>query len=148
MTIEGGFDADVARLNQKLNRFAKQIKDATPANREASIAMYGVTIRNFDRQGALFGAWTPLAESTIRQKQRIGKEQMLVRSGRLRNAFVPSYTADNAAVRNEVEYAEHHQYGTNRIPARNMLPDRKTVLDIGVKIYSRYVERQVRAANA
>ena len=150
MTIEGGFDADIARLNRRLERFAKEIRDATQPNREASIAMYGATIRNFDKQGADFGRWEPLKPATIREKERIGKERMLVRTGHLRQGFVPSYTADNARVRNEVEYAAAHQYGVpeNNLPARNMLPDRRSVLDIGIKVYTRHVQRQVRQANS
>lgn len=149
MTIEGGFDADIARLNRKLERFAKEVREPTAANREASIALYGRVIRNFDQQGALFGRWVPLAIATVKEKQRIGKEQPLVRTGQMRQGFVPFYSADNAGVRNEVEHAYYHQHGTSRgLPARNMLPDRKTVIDIGVKIYTRHVERQTRQANA
>lgn len=53
--------AQLAAAERRLERFAHAMNDLTPANREASIALYGFTLRNFDRQGGLQGAWTPLA---------------------------------------------------------------------------------------
>lgn len=164
MAIDGGFDADIARLNRKLDRFALEVKRPTEANRAASIQMYAVTIRNFDKQGADFGRWEPLKGSTIRDKElslrrknRIAasfvgpiRQQALVRSGHLRSGFTPDYTDQQARVFNAVEYAKAHQDGVpaNNLPARNMLPTRPAVLDIGIKVYTRYVQKQTRQANA
>lgn len=140
-------ERQVALLNQRLERFARSISDLTPANREASIALYGWTIRNFDRQGGLQGGWAPLAPSTIRQKQRIGKQVPLVRTGALRANFTSFFSRDNAGVGNQLGYSRFQHEGTATIPSRELLPRRETVLEIGIRVYDQYVRRQVREAN-
>lgn len=140
-------EVQLRAAERRLERFARAMTDMTPANREASIALYGFTIRNFDRQGGLQGGWTPLAESTIRQKQRIGKEQPLVRTGHMRAGFTQFYSRDNAGVGNEVSYSRHHHEGTPRLPKRELLPRRDVVLQIGIRVYGAYVARKVREAN-
>lgn len=140
-------DTQLAAANRRLEGFARAMADLTPANREASIALYGFTIRNFDRQGALQGGWTPLAESTLKQKARIGKEQPLVRSGHMRAGFTSFYSRDNAGVGNEVTYSRFHHEGTGRLPQRELLPRRDVVLQIGLKVYGNYVEREALKAN-
>lgn len=137
----------LARLNLRLEKFARAISDLTPANREASIALYGFTIRNFDSQGGLQGGWSPLAERTVREKTRIGKEVPLVRTGALRSGFTSFYSRDNAGVGNELEYSKFHHFGTQRLPQRELLPNRENVLKIGIKVYGQYIEREARAAN-
>jgi phage gpG-like protein len=140
-------EAQRRALERRLEAFARAMGDLTPANREASIALYGFTIRNFDQRGGLQGGWTPLASSTIRQKQRIGKEQPLVRSGHMRAGFTSFYSADNAGVGSEVSYSRFHHEGTPRLPQRELLPRRDAVLQIGIKVYGSYVQRKVREAN-
>lgn len=140
-------EAQLVALNRRLERFAGAMNDQTPANREASIALYGFTLRNFDRQGSLQGGWTPLAPSTIRQKQRIGKEQPLVRTGHMRAGFTSFYSRDNAGVGNEITYSKFHHEGNDRLPQRTLLPDRENTLKIGLKVYGQYVEREARKAN-
>lgn len=140
-------EVQIAAMNRRLERFADAMDDHTPANREASIAMLGFTYRNFDRQGALQGGWKPLAESTVRQKQRIGKEQPLVRTGHMRSGFTSFYSRDNAGVGNEVSYSRHHHEGNGRLPQRELLPNRENVLKIGLKVYGQYVAREARKAN-
>jgi phage gpG-like protein len=140
-------EVQLAAMNRRLEQFASAMRDVTPANREASIALYGFTIRNFDRQGALQGGWAPLAESTVRQKQRIGKEVPLVRTGAMRSGFTSFYSRDNAGVGNELSYSRFHHEGTARLPQRTLLPDRENVLRIGLAVYGQYVAREARKAN-
>jgi phage gpG-like protein len=140
-------EVQLAAMNRRLEQFAGAMRDVTPANREASIALYGFTLRNFDRQGALQGGWAQLAESTVRQKQRIGKEVPLVRTGALRSGFTSFYSRDNAGVGNELSYSRFHHEGTSRIPQRTLLPDRENVLRIGLAVYGQYVAREARKAN-
>lgn len=135
-------------MNRKLERFAESIARPIEANRQASIALYGWTIRNFDRQGSFQGGWASLRPSTIRQKMRIGKEVPLVRSGHMRDGFTQFYSNDNAGVGNEVEYSKFHHFGTSKMARRELLPRRDVVLQIGLKVYGAYVDRQVARANA
>lgn len=140
-------EVQLAAMTRRLEGFASAMRDPTTANREASIALYGFTIRNFDRQGAFQGGWAPLAPSTIKQKQRLGKEVPLVRSGAMRAAFTSFYSRDNAGVGNELSYSRFHHEGASRLPQRTLLPDRENTLKIGLKVYGQYVEREARKAN-
>lgn len=141
---------NIEQVRARLDGFRRSMADTTPANRQASIAMYGWLIRNYDKEGAAIGGWHPLAPYTIREKKRIGKEKMLVRTGALRQSFVPFHTAENAGVGSEISYSKAHEEGVpdRNLPARPMLPPRDVVLDIGVKVYGQYVARQVAKANA
>ena len=147
MTISST-DAQIAAVSKRLETLAGRLKQPTIANKAASIALYGRVIRNFDQQGAMDGKWAPLAASTIKQKAKLGKEQMLVRTGHLRAGFVPFHDAHNAGVRNEVTYAKFHHEGTSRLPKRNLLPSRAAVIDIGIKVYGHYVHEWAKEANA
>jgi phage gpG-like protein len=141
-------DSQLAAMNLRLERFSRSLSDMTPANREASIALYGWTIRNFDAQGGRQGGWTPLQPRTVKEKARIGKEKMLVRTGALRAAFTQFYSKDNAGVGNELEYSKFHHEGAAHLPQRELLPRRDVVLDIGLKVYGQYIARQVARANS
>ena len=145
-TISG---RSIQEVTRRLDRFQAAMEDTTPANRQASIAMYGWLIRNYDREGAAIGGWAPLAPSTIAEKKKIGKEKMLVRSGAMRQSFVPFYTRDNAGVGSELSYAKAHEDGgpSRNLPARPMLPPQAVVLDIGLRVYGQYVAREARKAN-
>jgi phage gpG-like protein len=135
-------------FERKLRKFEGRLRDRTPANRQVSVQMYAWTIRNFDREGALLGGWSPLAPKTVREKSRIGKQKMLVRTGALRNSLVPFYSNDNAGIGSELEYSEYHQKGTDDLPKREMLPTREVVQEIGLKVYNAYVARATREANS
>lgn len=137
----------IEAMERKLERFARAIARPREANREASIALYGFVARNFQREGALVGGWAPLAPATAREKAKIGKERMLVRSGALKGSFVPFYSDVQAGVGSELEYSLYHHEGTDTIPARQLLPDRRQVLNIGLKVYGQYVARKVAEAN-
>lgn len=141
-------ESQLRAMNRKLERFADSIKRPIEANRQASIALYGWTIRNFDRQGALQGRWAPLRPSTVRQKARIGKQVPLVRSGHMRSGFTQFYSDENAGVGNAISYSKFHHEGTSKMARRELLPRRDVVLQIGLKVYDAYVQRQVARANA
>jgi phage gpG-like protein len=138
---------NVRAFEKRLERFLGEMANPTPANRQASIQLYGWCIRNFDSEGSLVGRWMPLAESTVLQKRRLGKEKMLVRSGNLRSGFTPFYSRENAGVSNDVEYAVYHHEGTDTIPSRELLPPRSIVLRIGLDVYGTYVARAAKRAN-
>lgn len=145
-TISG---RSIQEITQRLDRFQAAMEDTTQPNRQASIAMYGWLIRNYDREGAAIGGWEPLSPRTIAEKKKLGKEKMLVRSGAMRQSFVPFYTKDNAGVGSELSYSKAHEDGnpSRNLPARPMLPPREVVLDIGIRVYGQYVAREARKAN-
>ena len=147
MTISTASQIDAYQA--KLKKLAGQIRDRREPNRLVSVEFYKVTIRNFDAEGAMYGKWAPLKESTIKRKDRLGKERMLVITGHLRSGFVPFYDGKNAGVRNEVEYAAAHHFGNpdTNLPKRNLLPTRQAANDIGLKVYNWYIGKIAREAN-
>lgn len=70
-----------------------------------------------------------------------------MRSGALRAGFTSFYSRENAGVGNELSYSRFHHEGTDRLPRRELLPNRENTLQIGLKVYGQYVEREARKAN-
>lgn len=140
---------DLDRLERKLARLRAGVADPTQANREVSIALQAFVIRNFQLEGRLIaGGWAPLAPATIKEKRRIGKEKKLVRTGQLKNSFVPFFDRTTAGVGSDLDYAAAHQFGVpeRNLPAREMLPRPKQMTEISIKVYQGFIERQKAAA--
>jgi hypothetical protein len=127
----------LARLIARLDKAEREFSDTLTPHKQIGIAVYGTAIRAFDKQGRVSGwqKWAPLAESTKKQKRKLGKSKPLVRTGTLRAGFDWEATRANVRLHNDVEYAKYHQDGTVRIPARQLLPSREVFLGIAVKIY-------------
>lgn len=134
----------LAEKEAQFKRVASAVQNRQPANRRASVALYGWIIRDYDQEGGLIGGWAPLAPATVKEKARIGKEKMLVRTGRLRNSFRSFYDNDVAGAGSDVTYSEFHEEGTARIPKRSMLPPRDVALDIGIKVYDHYIASAIK----
>ena len=137
----------VAKVQGKLTRLAQKLGDLTVPNRAVATQLYSWFIDNFDHDGSLVGGWVPLAPATIRQKDRLGKEKMLVRSGHLRASVLPFSDAARAGIGSELSYSQTHQLGSSTVPQREILPRDKDVLDIGLRVYQLYVDRATREAN-
>jgi phage gpG-like protein len=138
---------NVRAFEKRLERFLDEMANPTQANRQVSVQLYGWCIKNMRSEGELAGGWEPLAPATVREKQRIGKEKMLVRTGNLRSGFEPFYSRENAGIRNAVPHAVFHHEGTRTIPKRPLLPSRSEVLRIGLEVYGVYVARAAKRAN-
>jgi phage gpG-like protein len=139
----------VTQVNAKLSRLGRELgNDLSVPNRAVSVALYGWVMGNFDSQGGKIGGWEPLAPATVARKMVLGKEQMLVISGALRNSFVPGqfYDARRAGVGSAIPYSIYHEDGNTRMPRRQLLPDEETSVDIAMRVYKFYVDKAVRAA--
>lgn len=145
----GGISVDITSPNmtavaRKIDRLGIYLGNTGPANKAVAIQLYAWAIRNFDGEGSAFGGWEPLAESTLRRKQRSGKEKMLVNTGRLRNSIRTFYDKTNAGIGSNVTYSVFHEEGTPRIPRRPILPTREIVSEIGLRVYQDFVNRGMR----
>ncbi len=138
----------LAEKEQQFKRVANAVQNRQPANRRASVALYGWIIRNIDQEGGLIGGWAPLAPTTVKRKAAAGKERMLVWTGRLRNSFRSFYDNDVAGAGSDVTYSETHQDGTDRVPKREMLTPRDVALDIGIKVYDHYIATAIKGSPA
>jgi phage gpG-like protein len=146
--IEAGLSPESQRVlaekEAQFRRVANAVEHREPANRRASVALYGWIIRNYDAEGGLIGGWAPLAPATVKEKARIGKERILVRSGRLRNSLRSFFDNDQAGVGSDVPYSDVHEEGSGRVPQRKILTPRDTALDIGIKVYDHYIATAIR----
>lgn len=90
------------------------------------------------------GSWAPLAPSTVEQKAREGwPPDILVRTGDLRDSLTdPARALEvhlvEATYGTDVSYAGYHQDGTDRMPARQVIPDPLPV-DLRRKLEARMV---------
>lgn len=139
----------IRRLTQRLDRLTLRLKNPEQANREASIQLYGFVIKNFQQEGGLVGGWAPLAPATVKQKAKIGKELILVRTGQLKASFVPFHDVANAGVGTNLPYAVDHEKGvkSRNLPARHMLPPQKVATEIGIKVYNAFIKRELQEAS-
>lgn len=139
-------DVDTSQLEaiQRLLRsLAGGIQNIERANRQLSVELYQFVIRNIDSGGRLVGGWAPITEATRREKRRIGKEKVMIRSGTLRQSFTPFHNANGAGVTTDLEYAKFQNDGTATIPARRLLPSPEQQLEIAKNVYGGFLNREI-----
>jgi hypothetical protein len=142
--------AELARRN--LNRLALSLGPARRgiANKRVAAKLTAMVLRNFDTESNDGEPWAALAPSTVEFKRREGKEKMLVMTSYMKQTFLPFSDADQAGTgarraTKENEDGDHadlaliHEKGTDKIPARPMLPTPERGLEEAVKIYSAYI---------
>ena len=86
---------------------------------------------NFMSQGGLYGGWAPLAPYTLVDREEHGfpPAPMMYRTGTLIDSLVsldgpPNVIGpESATFGTDVSYAKFHQYGTHKMPARQLMPD-------------------------
>lgn len=139
---------DIDRLNRKLARLRESVANPKQANREVAAQLYSFVIRNFQEEGRPVGNWARLQPATIARKKKLGKEKKLVITGQLKNSFRPSHDKTTARVGSDLSYAADHQFGvpSRNLPAREMLPKPRQVLEISIKVYKNYISRETREA--
>jgi phage gpG-like protein len=141
--VSGGpisIEVNVGSVSQRLARQAGLFRDRTVPNRQLSVQLQGWVFSNFNAGGGRQSpGWTPLAPSTLAQKQRQGySSRPLIRTGHLRQSFRGFFDNDSAGVGSEVRYSRYHEQGGRHLPRRSMLPPRAVVVDYAMKIYERW----------
>lgn len=113
----------ISRLEVFLNRLQSRLSLVD----RLSAVMVAHELEMFASHG--FGAWPPLAESTIKQKQAAGyPPDPLIRTGSLKSSLISPGSAKTIGAGDVimswgtgVGYAKYHQDGTARMPARPVL---------------------------
>jgi phage gpG-like protein len=120
------------------------------AMRQIATQFYSWTLRNYNSGGGLRPTpWAPLAPSTVKEKLRLGYSTAPLgpRTGNLRNSFAPFSDKDTAGVGARasfgVDYAAIHEEGTDKIPARPMLPPDDVAASYANRIYGMFVKTTV-----
>jgi phage gpG-like protein len=139
-----------------LNRVAKGLGDTEPVNRRVSIQLYGWVMRNFDSEGRdQSPPWPALSARTLAEKLRKGySPKPLIRTGNLRQSFAGFYDRRAGGVGAKAsffprkgggnfDYAIAHEFGTDTIPQRQMLPTDAKASELALAVYNDFVRRQV-----
>lgn len=114
-------------------------------------------IGHYQERAGQFGAWAPLAESTLAEKERLGyapPDNPLLREGHLRDSIEISVSAAGAAstegvIGSNSDIAVYQELGTSRIPPRSFLGSAavhtapKVAEVLGAGVVSALIGRQV-----
>lgn len=117
-------DPQFVEWRKPLDHYGRAGKDFSPVFKDFARYHRRSITRNFEAEGRP-ARWTPLAESTIRDRIRKGfaPGPILVRTGALKRRFWFSWGKQQYRVGNYQPYFPHHQYGAPRanIPRRAMI---------------------------
>lgn len=113
---------------QLLRKLSKKLEDMSPVMKVVAGIMHDAVEENFEKEGQ--PRWTPLASSTIRQreKKRHWPGKLLQVSGQLASSISEKHDSRSATVGTNKIYAAIHQFGGKAgrghkvtIPARPFL---------------------------
>lgn len=144
------------QISRKLLRFGERAADARPAFRSIMDSMEDDIAKLFSNEGSSGGdAWAPLAESTLRRKERRGEGTAILQSTRalldsltsnthasgIRQAFPDELVFGSSLMTPDGQYSmvALHQKGTENMPARKPLQFSETQKRSYVKELQRYV---------
>ena len=141
-------------VSRELRRIAGKLADRRVVNRQLSIDLHKMVMRNFESESHDGKPWAPLATSTIRGRERRQKKpinlfKILQDTGYMRQSFDFFSDNDQAGV-GAVESKAHaelsviHELGLGHVPARPMLPSRERALEAALLVYGHFVARAVR----
>jgi len=155
---------------QQLATFGADIRDLSPAWEQIGEDVLVFNGGNFDYEGAVYdgaqGGWWPLAESTQRERARLGYgpahpilkrtgtlEESLTVRGALGNVF--EVRPDGLTIGTRIPYAKYHQHanywntgkGGSRLPRRTLVGLTDTMKTLVVNRLATYVRAQLTAIN-
>lgn len=137
------------RISVAFSRFADKVSDFSDfwKTRFAPQFFADVT-ENFETEGQPVGGWAPLSPGYAAWKaKKVGDQPILVRTGRLKDAFNPAgspdqvleVTADTVMMGTRLPYAAAHHFGN---PAAN-LPQRRILWLRSSEVYGKLAQRWV-----
>lgn len=117
----------VKELSRSIGQIEFQVSDWTDAFKIVDSYMHDVFANDvFSSEGAIVGLpWDELKERTLKEKARLGyPKDILIRTGKMKNAFQNNYGKDFAMMSNPTPYFKYHQSytrGSRNLPRRAML---------------------------
>jgi HK97 gp10 family phage protein len=103
-----------------LHEGLKKAAELIEATARAEIGVYQGEVGTFQDDIGVFPAWAPLAESTERQKERMGYalDAPLLASGDMRESFSHQVVGLKAVIGSDDPIAVYHETGTENMPPR------------------------------
>lgn len=111
-------------ISRDLLRKLKAVSDPKPALEAAGLVIATRAVRAFDEPGVRPAPWQGLKASTLAAKAKANKsDAILKRDGVLwRSIRITGLTKANVTIGTDRFYAQFHQLGTKRMPARPFFP--------------------------
>lgn len=120
-------EVGIKDAKDKLNDIKKRQKNLEPALKKAGLSLRKYMASNYTSQGLLVGGWAPLDPKYAAWKAtNFPGAPPMVRSGALFNSVAvvgPEIDAHDtwATYTTNIQYAKFHQYGTTKMPKREVL---------------------------
>ena len=134
-------------ITDKLSELQKNLGDLTPVFNQIGHTLIDIVEENFESENFLGKPWTPLKDSTKKQKAKKGYKKTLQNRGHLAESIDFEASKNKLVLGTNVEYAAIHQFGglagknhSAKIPAREFLPIVKEGDDY---IYPKAVEEEI-----
>lgn len=137
------FRPNLSKLQANNKKRIVQLKQLDRPHKEISIMLLRWVLKNFASEGRLAGGWKPFKLGG----RKIGgfidtSAKLLQHTGKLRASYAPFSNRRTAGVGSDLFYSKFQNDGTNRLPARRMLPDEDDVEEDIVKIYEQHVVKK------
>ena len=135
------------RLRQRLKVTVDKLQNMRQFWSSVGMYVQGQTIRErFNKEQSPEGQkWKPLADTTKRRKKRHKRGQMkiLQDTGELRRSM--AYEAGNNSVKvgSVLKYAQTHQFGRGKIPARPFLGVTESEKKHITSMFGQYIKRHI-----
>lgn len=111
------FDVEVhgdEAIIKNLDRIAGKSANMAPAFSKISSDMLKSHQLNFQNHGTRFGSRWPA-------RKHVYPWEILHKTGTMSRSFRGTSTNNSATVTNTVSYAKYHQFGTRKLPVRNLI---------------------------
>lgn len=136
------------QMIRQFRGIAADFKDWKPEFETVGTLLVNTFKDTFETQGRNIGeSWPPLAESTLKQKMRRGyPSDPLIRTGKMREAFVYDAWSFEVIVTNPVSYFVYHQSKAPRkkIPRRVMMKIDQKRKEMIPKIFQKAIEEHLK----
>jgi len=144
--IQFRISPSLARLRAAMRGAAHEMADLRIPHRQIAVFLDRWVQQNFRTEGGEVGGWQPFAiggrwvgRGSTRRFDPAAK--LLQDTGRLRASYESFYSARDAGIGSNLDYAEPQNDGTRTLPARRMIPRKEEVADDVRGIYRRHVDR-------
>ena len=136
------------QLKRVLEKIGNEVKDWTPAFKEASDKLKGIFSNDVFRTegGAIQEKWQPLKPQYLAQKLKQGyPADILVKRGLMKESFTSEVEKDQATIENLSSYFKYHQSKSARskIPRRVMMKLGNPQKEIVVKVFHTHWYKKV-----
>jgi len=136
----------LALVKKRLDLARKKLKNTAVPHKEISLMLDNWVQKNFKSEGGKVGGWKPFALGGRYKKDVFDPTAKLLQdTGRLRLSFAPFSDKRGAGIGSFLNYSKQHEEGIG-VEQRRMLPISREVRKDIFKMYSKWVNKNIKAA--